>query len=354
MACAQSARYNTDYGWIADGASPGITPPVTTVMIDGVLSERGYRSALVTSNPFIGTPGGTARSFDTVIDLSAANAAAVNAEALPTLEAFAEGDQPWYFHVHYLDPHTPYNPPEAYLDGLQSEDIPFNLASESGYNDLRDQFAGLDADDQALVLTHLHTRYSGEMAYVDDKIGELLSHAESLGLLEDTLIVFFTDHGEQLLEHNIIGHDDDIYDTEVRAVASFTAPGLSPSRWAGPTVHQDIWPTALSLMGQDPVEPFDGVIAGDAPADSPSFAERYTQNTDSRSYSRQTVKQGEWKLIYGWLGSKELYNLDDAPGEQTNLYDSTDPNVTTLWELLMPKVETLDALVTDTPVDPGP
>ena len=69
----------------------------------------------------------------------------------------------------------------------------------------------------------------------------------------------------------------------------------------------------------------------------------------------QSVRREDYKLIYRWgTGEKWLYNVTEDPTEATNLYDSTDPVVEDLWDLLGPRVSLMDELVVNEPVDPGP
>ena len=352
MACAQTSRSESQLGWVADGSSLQQGPPRTVVMADDVLRALDWRTLLVSSNPFLSDAADLATDFDVEQALHGADAATITAAAIELMDDLADGgdDRPWYLHVHYFDPHSPYAPPEEYLDALASlTPIPYDLATEEGHSHMVRDYLSQPASRQELIRDHLRARYTGEVRYADAQIGALLARAESSGLLDDTLVVFFTDHGEQIWEHGESGHDNDIYEEENRSVVSFIAPGLAPAVWEGPTIHQDIWPTALSILDVSPEPDFTGVVVGERDPVVTRLGNRFL-----RDDTMQMVERDELKLIYRWTGEKELYNLSVDPSEQNNLYDPEDPDVLALWELLLPEVEAIDALVSETPVNPGP
>ena len=352
MVCVQASQQEHALGWLAVGAETLEGPPPEVVMGDDVLQGLGWRTLLVSSNPLLSVAAGTAYGFDEAHDVTGPDADSVNEVAYGLLETLADsGAGPsWYLHLHYMQPHAPYDPPEAYLEGLEGlEAIGYDLDDAESFEAMTREYPLLSADERALILEHLHVRYTGELRYADDTIGALVDRAESLGLLEDTLIVFLTDHGEQLGEHGSLGHDDDLYDEENRSVAAFVAPGLAPAVWEGPTIHQDIWPTILHLLDVTPVEDFSGIIVGDRVGDEPRFAQRYKDTN-----TVQTVERSGLKLIYRWDGARELYRVSSDAAEQKDLYDPEDPEVQALWALLMPEVNAIDALAPVSPIDPGP
>jgi arylsulfatase len=348
--CAQASLSELEAGFITDGAALGEVPPASLRMAEEVLAEAGYYTASLSSNSFFSAATGTAVGFERQLEAYGWAAGEVTALAMELLTEVHNGvDRPWYLHLHYFDPHTPYRPPDAYLEGLSALDpIDFDLDLDATFAQLNDAWPSLDRATQALILEHMALRYAAELTYFDDQLGALLAHAEGLGMLDDTLVVFWTDHGEQLFENGSWGHNQ-LFDVENRAVAAFSAPHLIPMDWAGPTTHEDLWPTALDMLGL-PEEPgFRGLQLGQRPADSPLFALRYL-----RSETQQTVVLGDKKLYYFWTGEKALYTLEADPGEQHNLYSPADPDAAALWDLLLPQVEAVLALKPDyEPSDPG-
>ena len=196
----------------------------------------------------------------------------------------------------------------------------------------------------------MHFRYRAELHYVDAQIGALIDAAEERGLLEDTLVVFWTDHGEQIWDHGSLGHSDGLYEEENRAVVSFWAETLAPGAWSGRTVHPDIWPTVTLLLDLPDETTFTGRAVGQRDDAEPRFALRHDGDG-----SIAMVELDETKLIYGWDGSRELYRRGDDPTELSNVYAPDDPDVIALWELLTPFIEQVQTFHPDfEPIDPGP
>jgi len=355
MLCAQASRSEITTGSLIDAG--GETPflPETVMTADKALGQLGWRTFMVSSNQYLGLGTGLTTGFDDTLERFYADAATVNDAAfsiLDTLDGLADGgdERPWYLHVHYMDLHSPYTPPDEYLEALEGMyEIPYDLSNGLAFSYMVEDFPELPELLQELIIEHLQVRYTGALEYADAQLGELLARAESSGLLEDTLVVFFTDHGEQIWEHEELGHQFGLYDEENRSLASFHAPGLDPVVFEGATRHQDIWPTAFELMGLDPVADFEGTPATRRGPDEHRFGLRYLKDQ-----TIQMVERGGVKLTYRWNGEKALYRLADDPAEQNNLYDPEDPDVLALWELLLPEVEAASALTPLLPLAAGP
>ncbi len=164
--------------------------------------------------------------------------------------------------------------------------------------------------------------------------------------------MFWTDHGEQLLDHGRLGHGHHLYEEENHSVVAFQAPGLTPLRWEGPTTHADIWPTVLDALQIPAPGSWTGVPAGRRSDESPRFALRHK---GAESEILQSVERCGLKLLYSWSGQKELYDLRQDPLEQEDLYDPGDPEVIALWELLMPWVGATHSIHPEwSPTAPGP
>jgi len=352
--CFQGGRSDVDMGFVPapEGGLPDAPPGLT--LASEVMARAGYWSALVTANLVFSDSVATAPGFDRVILENAQDAAVVNEVALPLLNDLASRsaeESPWYLHVHYLDPHSPYSPPEEYLGGIEAlPPIDFDLGTVGGHNALLDSWGGLDEAEREDVLEHLALRYAAEVDHADAQIGALLDRAEALGLTDDALVVFWTDHGEQLYEHGDLGHDRDLYDQENRAVAAFWSAHLTPGVWEGPTLHRDVWPTALKLLELEVPGSWTGALVGTRDAGQPRFA--------LRSRGEETVQVavlGDRKLMYWWSGERAFFHLDEDPAEQVDRYDPDDPEVIQIWDSLSDEVARVAPLVSGySPQDPGP
>jgi len=354
--CVQSGGWDLDLGFVPGTGREPATVPDDILQAPEVLGDAGWSSYLVSTNSFLSSHVNNAQGFDgeKLYDTHQgedADGAAVTERALDELETLMGGDDAWYLHAHYLDPHDPYTPPDEYLDELSSlGSISYDLTNAATVRELNANWDNIDVDERALIQQHIDVRYRGELAYVDAQIGALIDQAEAMGGLENTLVVFWTDHGEQQGEHGSLGHDYHLYDEVNRAVVSFYADNLTPQAWDGPTTHADIWPTILEILPWDFGAPFMGMPVGTRGDDDVRFGMKYTADDETVMFAEQNDK----KLIYYWSGHAEYYDLSTDADELVDGFDPSDPDVQALWALMAPNVETMGVLYPETPAsDPG-
>jgi len=347
VVCVQSSRRPVQSGFLPSVNDLAPVPDDLTLASE-LLQGAGWQTALVSGNAFFSDQTHLDRGFDDAT-LLYAPASVLSRAALGRVEEM-ESDRPWYLQVHYVDPHEPYSPPEAWLAGLEHlAPIDYDPRRQESLERLTEDWASLSAEEQALIRQHLEVHYRGEVAYLDAEIGWLLERLESRGDLEDTLVVLWTDHGEQLFEHGAQGHGKALYLEEADAIAALRAPGLAPARWTGPTTHVDIWPTILDALDGAPDDggALMGVTAGGRPADDHRFALQYVDLS-----TRQVIERGGVRMHYLWQppGERLLYRVGDDPDERVDVYDAADPEVIALWDLLTPEIEALLTVGGDLPL----
>lgn len=351
--CAMTGTRAEDLGFAAsvpDYEDDVITVPEGTQTLASVLLDAGYRTRLVVANGYLGFGTGLATGFEDGWVTSGRAAAAVNEAALAIAAEDLGPEQPWLLHVHYVDPHSPYSPPEEYLTELETlPEITWDLDSDEGTIAATNAWGTLSTEEQENLLAHLRVRYEGEVRYLDDRLAELLGGLDALGLLDDTLIMVWTDHGEQLFEHGGRGHAASLFGEETDGVAAFWSRDLAQASWSGLTLNEDLPLTALTLLGLEAPEQMTGLLVGTRAPEEPVFASLVPNGRPPS----QSVTVGDAKLIYSWTGSKNLYRRDTDPDEQVNLWDEEDPEAVRLWELLLPEVRVLDAVYEGSPAGGG-
>ena len=173
--------------------------------------------------------------------------------------------------------------------------------------------------------------YREEITYNADQVGRLLDELDTLGIADNTIIVFTADHGHSLGEHDYwYHHGEFLYDASMSIPLIIKAPGqLEGGAVVEDQVRSiDVMPTLLSLTGIEPIES-DGVDLTSTRA-GPAFMEtdisyfkwnkrRYVKGVNGKL---RGVRTPDWKLIYTpkkGKGKWELFNLKEDPEELTNL-----------------------------------
>lgn len=158
------------------------------------------------------------------------------------IEESVRAKRPFFAFTHWWDPHYDYLPP-APFDRLY--DASYAGPVRGVHQSEKDvPLAGAD-------LQHLKSLYDGEIRWTDDHVGKLLDLLERLGVAENTLVVFTSDHGEEFFERGRWGHQRTLYDEVVRIPLVMSWPrGLPGGARVGAQVRiQDIYPTIAELCG---------------------------------------------------------------------------------------------------------
>ena len=165
----------------------------------------------------------------------------------------------------------------------------------------------------------LQALYDGAIRYVDECVAELLETVNALKLLERTVIVFTSDHGEEFLEHGMLSHQQ-LYNELLRVPLIIKAPNLKKSAAVDQIVRSiDIFPTILELLRIRRIPPVQGVSL--IPALERNLNLLAVAETEMRGYSVQNKK---YKYIYPRYKSykirtDELYDLEKDPNEKENI-----------------------------------
>ncbi len=229
--------------------------------------------------------------------------------------------RPFLGYFHLYPPHFPYNPRREFIglfdDGWTPEGKPEHFLSD-GQTDAS--------------LNRRRQRYDEYLAYADAEFGRLCDYLERSGRLEDTLVIFTSDHGE-MFERGIKGHNTPVlYSPLVRIPLLVHRPGQrSRLDFQAPTSCTDLLPTLLRAAGS----PLPGWIEGrplpedpgEAPAERTIFSLDSRQNPRYRPLEKGTLAmvKGPHKLIHyrGYPGRErqyELYNLEEDPQEVQDLF----------------------------------
>ncbi len=172
-------------------------------------------------------------------------------------------------------------------------------------------------------------RYALEVEYVDRQIARLLDLLKQRGLLDHSLIVLTSDHGEGLGQHNLFGHKKQVYDSLIRVPLIVVADGLirPGTEVTAPVSHVDMNATIREILGLPPVGQSSGrivlpqlvsdTIDGEVPKISMTFK-------SSGEVDLRAVVLGEYKLIRNLdTGEEEFYSLVQDPDELNDILRGT-------------------------------
>jgi len=310
-------------------------------IIDGVpvLAEilRDY-SYVSTNVGFQGNAGG--RGFDNYLSFAgwgpdhddgrAHKAANLNEVAIPELERLAKGDKPFLLFLRHMDPHAPYLAPAPFQHMFFQGD-PFDptdkrmepLRAFKPFCDFLLSWMPEGCTNPDYVIA----QYDATIAYMDACIQQMLEKLSDLGLEEDTLVVFTSDHGETLYDHECFFDHHGLYEPTINVPLIYRWKGRLPGgkRFDDYCQLKDVTPTLLDIIGIDPKLPFDGhslypLVKGEARKAEPEFY--ITECTWMRKHGWRTP---EWKLImalepdFHFKPMVELYNLVVDPLENDNV-----------------------------------
>ena len=317
-----------------------IAPGVKTLA--EVLREQGYDTTC------IGFTGNAAsRGFDRYLNFEgwgdsktdgrAHKAENLNAVAVPELERLAAADKPFFLFLRHMDPHSPYRPPEPFhrLFYQKDEFDPKNASLDPVYDfkPFCDYFVTWFPEG-CTDKDYIIAQYDAEVAYMDTCIQVLLEKLSALGLEEDTLVVFTSDHGETLYDHECWFDHHGLYECTLTVPFAVKFPGrTSATRIPDVCQLKDVMPTLLDLMGIDAGIAYDGrnLMPRARGQAVPQECEMYiTECTWMRKHGWRTP---EWKLIvalepdFHYKAPVELYNLVADPEELVNVADANPETV---------------------------
>jgi arylsulfatase len=283
------------------------------------LRGRGYRTLCASANISISPGFGFDQGCDVFLLGSQVGfgvgpgAEALNRELEPRLAALRP---PFFLYVHYVDPHTPYEPRSTW----QGAPLGRELRSR-GALAARELSSVEFAARPAGMLRDAVDLYDGEIRGADEGIAQLLDRLQGLGLMRNALTVVTADHGEEFEEHGRMEHGKTLYEEVVQVPLIVHAPGLvQPGLHGGPASLLDVVPTVLDLLGLPPGEGLDGVglaewLRGRAP--SPEKDRELLLHLDDWEATSLALEAGKDKLVLARSPyRKQLFDLGGDPREQ--------------------------------------
>ncbi len=266
--------------------------------------------------------------------------------------------EPFFGYVIYWDTHLPYNAYGDHATRWLPPGVSLERAQQVDRNHLAYHAGQLSMTDEDFEL--LRACYDGAVATIDEEIGYLVDRLEKRGILDRTLLIVTSDHGENIGDHRLMSHAYSLHDTLIHVPLLIRYPECF-SRGERITSHvqlTDVFPTILDalqlevpevraeLQGasllQDETDTADRLAYAEMLAPHPSIAalNRRTglpEDTPQPQHDRslRCIRTLDSKLIWASDGQHTLYDLRQDPSETTNLYPERSEDAAALEKHLM-------------------
>ncbi|HCR19673.1 MAG TPA: sulfatase [Candidatus Latescibacteria bacterium] len=252
--------------------------------------------------------------------------------------------KPFFMFVHYWDPHTPYMPDLKYRSLFYEGDpttenegslAPFYKRPLMDWWSTRwlDVMATEWPEARGKQITDIEfvkAQYDSEVRCADEGVQQLMGYLDNAGLLDDTMVMVFGDHGEELGEHGIYFDHHGLYEGDIKVPLIVHLPITSAQgkRVIDLVQHSDLSPTVLDAAGLPRPESMDGrSILSLLEGGSREIQDQVLLTEECTWMAKWALKTERWKYIaarapdfYG-KPERELYDLHSDPGEQVNLWE---------------------------------
>jgi arylsulfatase A-like enzyme len=319
----------------------------TLLMLAEMLRSHGYATAAVTGGSYLHPRFGLAQGFESYRSYKGDLSIEFQTELDATMDWFGENADraPFFFFFHTYEVHDPYEPREPFFSRFAES------ALDPGFRDgvtrpargnrpdrLRNtnQFFLRRAEDGSVepldwndvgIITDL---YDSGIAYADHHLGALLDRLSEPDLVDNTLVVFTSDHGEAMGEHRLAGHSS-LYDHDLMVPLLVALPGGTHrgTRVGSQVRTVDIAATVLDVIGlprppgmdgNSLIPLIEGEERGSRPAESYAALSNHGLAVRSGEGDKYIFRNLPWHIPIGW---EQLFDLETDPGETKNLAESS-------------------------------
>jgi arylsulfatase len=280
-----------------------------------------------------------------------------------------EDDRPFMLWVSFEDPHAPHTAPERFrsLYPEESMSLPDDAVCDTDHPELNNKPNRQQIKRHAQGMTRATAAdlrrytavYRAMISFVDEQVGKLIDSLESRGILDDTIIIFTSDHGDFLCDHGMVKKDLLMYDCQLNIPFIIRWPGLDDGKRIDAMCEQiDIYPTLLdcldleippSVQGQsfkrllneesksfrteihaeicppdyrNSYKNYDNFIADWRRVNQEGLVNHPLHKTAPFNIPGDFIKclrTATHKYVWYACGEEELYDLEDDSGEKVNL-----------------------------------
>jgi len=288
--------------------------------------QHGYLTAAYTEGVLVGGSLGFSQGFELYSDGEATLKGAAEEtfnDAFQWVQTHA--GLPFFLFVHTYQTHNPYTPPGQFATMFDT-----SYTGRVGKDIFNPRMDFSDADK-----IHLEALYDGEIAYTDAVVSNFLTRLRKMRLLKNTIVVIFSDHGEEFWDHGGVQHGVTLYDEQLRVPLIIRLAGNRPptGRESRQVSLTDLYATIAELLGIDHDSPSDCMsltpLMGVSRPGTRYERTIVVSETCHREHILQFMKD-KWRrysvrtdaekyMNTEKYETEELYNLQIDPGETNNI-----------------------------------
>ncbi len=309
----------------------GSTLPDRALTLAEILRNAGYRTWFFNGgNVFLKPPFKFDQGFEKHVYRPHRTHTGAHVTTDFVAGAFAAGKSRFFAYLHFMDAHTPYtkNPHNSrFVERHDPRFIPGNR--KSLFNKVRGMLNNGTLSEAAMQ--HIVSLYDGQIRFVDDQIKTILFALQQNNMLDDTVFIITSDHGDEFGDHGSFEHGHTLYNELLHIPLIIAGPGIAKRSVRTPVRLLDLAPTVLSICGiPAPPAVFEGVdltvVADDASGGHlPVYASGVLYGSEKYCLIKNDVKivfttndtSGKWKLVGpARKEGVEVYDLAVDPDER--------------------------------------
>ena len=251
------------------------------------------------------------------------------------------GSYPWLFSLNIYDPHNPYDPPAEYLERYDIESLPgpifkpSDIEQKGVFNDVMFQSLPTVYSDYDAKMEL--ARYWAQIDHIDENIGRILQVLEETGQLDNTLIIFMSDHGDTVGDHGLRLKGCRFYEGLVRVPLIFWYPSMLKQDLQSNALVElvDVFPTIMEITGMPIPDNIHGksllpIMTGgkDHHHHRDYVRSEFYETIEPEAHHNYNfgtmIRTERYKLsvYHGHPAGGELFDLEKDPYEHENLWNN--------------------------------
>lgn len=228
-------------------------------------------------------------------------------------------DFPWHLFVSFVGPHNPFDPPKEFADKYRNVEMPkavkCNLDEKPNY--IRNRYLDLNDEEVAKV----RRQYCAAIELIDCQVGLIIDELEKKGEMDNTYIIFASDHGEMLGDFDLYTKIVP-YEPSIHVPLIVSGPGINKGDVSNAMIELiDINPTICELAKVPVRKEMDAKSFGDV-----LFRKSLEHREDivTRVQQYRCIRTKKYKFIQNYNQKNELYDLENDPHELNNIVDKNE------------------------------